>query len=181
MKRRSAIRNLILITGGAALLPSCLHTPGKASITLKNLVVDADQEKLLATVAGAIIPTTDTPGAQELGIHLFVLRMIDDCYTKEDRQTFVKGLGELEKFAVRHTGSSFSDADQQQRAGLLAGIGEEDAAGKALQYFTRTMRQLTIRGYLNSQYVMTALLPYQLVPGHFHGCVDAGRDHPSKA
>ena len=90
MERRSAIRNLAVITGGLMFLPSCKSTPGKTSVSLKNIKIDAGQEKLLAEIASTIIPATETPGAKEVGAHLFVLKMLDDMYEKEIQQEYIK-------------------------------------------------------------------------------------------
>ncbi len=84
MTRREALRNCFIITVGTALLPSCMQKD-KASVALKNLEVNTDQEKLIAELSETIIPKTDTPGAKDVYAHLFVLKMVDDCYEKKDQ------------------------------------------------------------------------------------------------
>src|ERR1700693_5168461 len=95
MNRRTVIKNLALVIGGAALLPSCLRHNGGPSIHLKHLNISADQENLIGDVCETIIPKTDTPGAKGLNLHLFVLKMLDDCYKKKDQQAFMAGLVEF--------------------------------------------------------------------------------------
>jgi len=73
-------------------LPSCLKESGKSSIQLKNLDVDYTLENVLADITEIIIPKTDTPGAIDLKLHLFVLKMVDDCYDKKDQKIFMNGL-----------------------------------------------------------------------------------------
>jgi len=97
LNRRQALKRLAIITAGVSLIPSCMQDKNKASILLKNLQVGGDQEQLLAELAETIIPATDTPGAKDISAHLFVLKMMDDCYTKEDQQKFMRGLEQFEK------------------------------------------------------------------------------------
>lgn len=46
----------------------------------------------MAELCETILPATDTPGAKDLSAHLFVLKMIDDCYKKDHQQQFSNGL-----------------------------------------------------------------------------------------
>ncbi|MBL7698555.1 MAG: gluconate 2-dehydrogenase subunit 3 family protein, partial [Chitinophagaceae bacterium] len=106
MKRRSLVRNLVIVAGGLVLLPSCSGDTSKASIQLNNLDIDAGTEELLAQIVETLIPETDTPGARALNIHLFVLKMLDDCYEKDDQQKFLAGLSDLEILAKKQFGHS---------------------------------------------------------------------------
>jgi len=94
MDRRTVIKNLALVIGGATLLPSCIKGSGNY-IPLKHINITADQEKLISDICETIIPKTDVPGARELNLHVFVLKMLDDCYKKKDQQAIMKGLGEF--------------------------------------------------------------------------------------
>ena len=122
MQRRSAIRNLAVITGGILFLPSCKSTPGMTSVALKNIKIDAAQEKLLAKIASIIIPATDTLGAKEVGAHLFALKMLDDMYEKEVQQDFITGLEQLENDTKKQFDRSFIDCAIQQKQKVLLDI-----------------------------------------------------------
>jgi hypothetical protein len=37
--------------------------------------------------------------------------------------------------------------------------------------FVKLVKNITIQGYLNSEYVMTNLRIFEFVPGRYHGCV----------
>src|SRR6218665_1941113 len=117
MERRTAIRHMALLCASAMLLPSCLENKKSTSLDLKQLTVTAEQEQLLAELVETIIPKTDTPGARELGVHLFVLKMVDDCYAKEEQEKFLSGLQVFE-------GKSFLDNSVAHRISLLNEIME---------------------------------------------------------
>ncbi len=156
MDRRQVIRHFLVVGAGLAFLPSCVYKEGKVSIQLQNIQINPDQESFLKQLADAIIPPTDTPGAAELGSHLFALKMVDDCFEKKEQSTFMAGLKKLQGKEA-NPAALMSAAEQEK---------DEDALA-----FMKAFRRLVIQGYTQSEYVMTNLLPYQLVPGKFYGCV----------
>lgn len=184
MNRRTALQQLAILTGGMAFIPSCSFDADKVSIALNNLKIKASQEKLLAEVVDTIIPATDIPGAKVFDIHHFVLVMTDDCQDKPDQETFIKGLDQFEPYVEQQYDKSFMKSDQQEREAMLTSIMQPAAASKqevkaeepefdlsAIRAFLSSTKRYTIHGYMMSQYIMTEVFPYQLVPGHFKGCV----------
>lgn len=169
---------MVLITGGAMLLPSCVKNHKPVSIELKNIKISAPQEDLLAEITEIIIPATDTPGAKDIGLHKFVLRMVDDCYEPEEQQTFLTGLSQFEEMAKQKSGDNFLELDKDQRVQLikeLDGIKSSDNKAekeKPVNAFYSIVKNLSLRGYMTSEYVMTNQLYYKMVPGKFTGCVE---------
>ena len=155
MKRRTAIKQLFILAGGLAIATSCNNDRSKASIALNNVDFSKQDEDFLAELTEAIIPKTDTPGAKELNLHLFVMKMVDDCHSPEDIQDFIKG---LEKAKTVQGKSS------QEIQAYLSKLDKEDR-------FFSILKSRTIMGYENSMYVMTEKLVYQLVPGKYDGQV----------
>ncbi len=70
MDRRTAIRNLALVIGGAALLPAC--TKQNPIAHFKHFDISLDQQNLVTDMAETIIPKTSTPGATDLNLDKFV-------------------------------------------------------------------------------------------------------------
>jgi hypothetical protein len=169
MNRRTALKNLSLI-GGAISLPAWAYVWTRDSIPPHDLSLSADQELLLAELVETIIPTTDTPGAKEIGVHDFVLTMISDCYEKDVQKEFYSGLIQLEKATQSKFKKSFKECDLVQRTEILNQLENESKSGKEGEIrFFPLVKGLTIQGYLNSEYVMKNLTKYELVPGRFNG------------
>lgn len=170
---------MALLGGGVILAPSCTFSEERVSIALNNLNVSGRQEKLLAGIVETFIPATgDAPGAKALKLHHFVLVMVDDCRGEEDRHRFVRGLDQVDRLAEHRYGAEFTDCTPGEREQLLAAVFEGQpelkSGGEAYEDAGECLamtKQYAIRGFLNSEYVMTEELPYQLVPGHFDGCV----------
>jgi len=172
MNRRTAVKNLAFIAGAAALLPACgpeTTKEPKASIALKHLAVSARQEQLLAEVCETIVPRTNTPGAKDLGVHLYVLKMLDDCCEKPEQQAFMSGLTRLEAATKRQYGQSFSASSGPQKLQMLQRLEQHKENTADLTGFYRTAKRLAVAGYTNSQYFLTNQIVYELVPSRYNG------------
>lgn len=171
VNRRSALKQLLVLSAGAALLPACVNEPKSASQTFSELPLTTEQEETLAEMAATLIPTTDTPGAKEVGASLFVLRMVNDCYRKEDQQKFCQGLGGFCDGVKAAHKKPYKDCTEADKTALLtkaAAIKDDtDPAG----YFFKTFKRLTIQAYTNSEFYLTKVDPYKLVPGKFKASV----------
>lgn len=158
MERRLAIKQVLILAGGMMVLPSCSRESGKSSIKLKHLDIDLDQENTLAEIAEMIIPKTDTPGAKDLNLHLFVLKMVDDCYEEKDQQVFIKGLEYVCKLKVA-----------ERRQFILDANAKKEHLNEEAYNFFNIVKSRVIGGYMNSKYVMSNLMIWELVPGRYNG------------
>ena len=171
MQRRTLIKQLVFATGAVLVIPSCMQDTGKSSILLKKIAIKGSQEKLMAELAETIIPATTTPGAKDISAHLFALMMVDDCYKKEDQEKFLKGLKAFEKKTEDQFGNTFIKMSAAERETLLKELEAKKTGDADLEYFYSTTKRLTIQAYTTSEFYLTKVQVYQLVPGHFSGCV----------
>lgn len=169
MDRRTALRNMALVVGGTLLLPACERHEGGASIALKHLNLDANDENLIADVAETIIPKTATPGAKDLQLHLFIMKMLDDCFKKEDQKSYQAGLKKFKELTQQAYHKSFAELTQQQREQWLTHIEQQPPPKSDLTSFYSTTKWLTTFGYTTSKFFMTKEVIYELVPGRYNG------------
>ena len=194
MDRRTVIKNLALLIAGATVLPSCVGNGSKPNIHLNHLSITAEQEKLISDVCETIIPKTDTPGAKDLHLHLFVIKMLDDCYNKKDQQAFMTGMEQFQNRVKTKYDKEFGALDVKDREALLTNI-EVQSNPKAhetkpqvvnpkpqehiqkpqkkhdaipLNAFYWDLKQQTLFAYTTSQYFMTKQVVYELVPGRWN-------------
>ncbi len=168
--RRDAIRSCLIITVGA-LVPSCLQEKNKPAIAYKHLSIDGNQEKLISEVSETIIPATDTPGAKDTYTHLFVLKMLDDCYNKDEQQQFIKGMKEFEKLSQKKFDKSFVYCNMLQREELVRNNINSKNVSEDISAFFKIMKKLTVQGYMTSKYYLNNIQVYKLVPGKYYGCI----------
>jgi len=171
LNRRFWIKEIVVASTGILLFPSCIQNDNKASMSFKNLDLSDKDEMLLANIVETIIPATDTKGAKELQVHLFILKMLNDCYVNADQLSFTNGLKKFKIYCQEKTGNSFEKNNNKERLTLFSEITSANSNEKELQYFLKTTKQLTILGYTQSQYIMTEINPYKLIPSTFNGCV----------
>ena len=173
MNRRLAFKNLALLTGAATLLPGCLSqttNQEQAAASTQPAALSAGQQQLLAEVCETLLPKTDTPGAKDLGLPLYVLKMLRDCTPIKEQQLFGAGLAQLDGAAQKQLGQTFTASAAPQRLALLQRIDQQpqDFAPELAGCY-RMARQLTMDGYLGSKFFLTKEVVYELVPGRYNG------------
>jgi len=173
IQRREAIKQLFCITAGMALIPSCMNDRSKSGILLSNITISATEEAMLAELCETILPKTSTPGAKDISSHLFVLKMVDDCRKKEDQDRFISGMQAFQERCTSTAGKDFVDSTMDQKNTVLASILADKDEESDLKYFFKTVKGLTVQSYTASEFFMTKVQVYELVPGRYHGCVPA--------
>jgi Ca2+-binding EF-hand superfamily protein len=169
MQRRSAIKNIALTIGGAIILPSWANAWNRESFSNTSITSSSIPENVLAEIVETIIPKTNTPGAKDLNVHQFVQRMVKDCYDKKAQETFSKGFDLVDASAKSNFSKTFLECDAKQRLEVLNKISKSENSDE--KSFVQLVKGLTIRGYLNSEYVMINIRKYEFAPARYHGCV----------
>lgn len=169
------------------MLPTWAKGWSRSSISFSSFL-SPQQDALLVAMVDTIIPATDIPGAKDLDVHLFVQKMITDCYETEVQESLKKGLDAVEVMAQQSYTTPFSQCNTTQREALLTQleippttedtsvsqeteISIENKVSSEQYEFFALVKDLTIRGFMTSEYVMTNHTDYNMMPGHFYGCV----------
>ncbi len=169
MQRRTALKSVALSIGSIISLPSWANAWSIKNLQNQHFNLSFSQETLLAEVVETIIPKTDTPGAKELGINKFVEKMVADCYDKKAQEVFAKGLVATENMAKKDYSKSFLECDAKQKLAVLNSM--LNSSNNEDKDFLKLVKNLTVQGYLNSEYVMTNLRIFKFLPGRYNGCV----------
>lgn len=165
MNRREVVKRVTIMMGGILAAPLMAGVMGQVINTGKSVVVSADQEAFLAEIADIIIPTTDTPGAKAAGVEKFIVRVMRDCYNKDDQEKFYTGLAKLDVDSQTKFGKGFTGLDLSQKNEMIKLLTVNDKP------FFQRMKDLTATGYFTSEIGATKALEYLPIPGKFEGCV----------
>ena len=130
----------------------------------KPRALTPEQGAMVAALADAILPETDTPGATAAGVHVFVDLVVAECLTVADRQAFVAGLAELDRVARTSHGGAVTALAPAARTAMLSTL-------EAGTPFVKTLKELVVLGYATSNIGATQALAYDHVPGRYRGCV----------
>lgn len=174
VQRRAALQQLAVAVGGFASLPAWASGWNAATVPSHSRFLSTRQNDLLATVVDTFIPATDTPGvnspgAKDLGVHTFLQKVVTDCYEPKAQTTLAQGLDAADALARQTYSRPFGDCDTAQRLDVLNRM--KQSTDSAQTDFYKLVKGLTVRGYLNSEYVMTNLTKFEYAPGRYHGCV----------
>jgi len=157
MKRREAIRNVIVVSAGAAFLYSCKEKA--ATITLKNIPLTGADEDLMSELTELIIPKTDFPGAKDLKTSEFIFVMVDDCMSPEEQQKFVSGMKAFNE-------GGFLKMSPDERREFI-----NRADGDAKMFF-EMVKQGTIENFTSSrEYLEKVKNVTTLIPPKFQACI----------
>ena len=168
MQRRKAVSTLAAGFGALFTLPSWA-TNWQVEQLPSSHYLSFESTATLAEIVETIIPQTDTPGAKVLGVDKLIQRIVKDCYDKPAQEQFTKGIDLVNELAQKANSKPFAECNTEQRLAILSGMGKsEDAAQKR---FYNMARQMTVKGYTNSEYFMTNISHFEFAPGRYHGCV----------
>ncbi|MGM0582671.1 MAG: gluconate 2-dehydrogenase subunit 3 family protein [Bacteroidota bacterium] len=179
MNRREAIKKTGLALGFAATSPLLMHMiqscDSKKPLGWKPQFFNEQQALLVAALTNQILPKTDTPGALDVGVDVFVDKMVGEVYSKNEQKQFLKGLEELERNSESKSGKLFTDLESQQQYDFLYGLESEiqhlsfDSTPQKKPFFLM-LKELVLLGYFTSEEIMTKHLDYQPVPAQLVGC-----------
>ena len=171
MHRRELLKTLTGIFGMAVTVPSWANGWTSTGISGSTLL-SKEQKRLLTDLVDTIIPRTGTPGASDLGVQHFVEQMVRDCFEKPVQEQLGVGLIKLDNEAKNRFGHGFSALKSDQKLDLVKSLaGKKDSEDAD---FLSSVKNLAIQGYTSSEYFMTNVSRYELIPARYHGCVDIG-------
>ncbi|WP_428661632.1 gluconate 2-dehydrogenase subunit 3 family protein [Runella sp.] len=165
MNRRDAIQHVAVLLGSVISAPTMAGVLGQRLNVGESVPVTAEQEAFLSDLADVIIPTTNTPGAKAAGVEKFIVRVMRDCYPKEDQTSFYSGLTQLNTDSRTAFGKSFVELDSKQKIDAVKALTVSNKP-----FFLR-MKELTVTGYFTSEIGATKAMEYLPIPGRFEGCV----------
>ncbi len=181
ISRRQVLKQILFVSAGSALIPSCLLLPQNKGLKLKHISVSADQEMIFAAFADTLIPKTDTAGALDVHADLFVWKMLDDCTPKEDQEKFLKGLNNFSAAFQKQNNHFFSNAVASERLAFLEQLElKKDSEDPVVIFYTKAKQRL-IQAYTGSEFFLTKVQVYEQIPSRFHGCVPVSNEPQKKS
>jgi hypothetical protein len=171
--RREAIRRTALALG-IALTPSLIDgvmnaQPATRAVGDAPVYLSAAQFATVRAMVERILPKTDTPGANDVGVPAFIDLMYGKYLTEEERRVFATGLGEVEKVSADQGQRGFAQLSSVQQDALLTQIAR--ASQEKEKTFFHLIKELTLLGYFTAEPVGKNILHYDPIPGRYQGCI----------
>ncbi len=187
MKRRSAIKNISLGMGvaisGVGLSSLISGCKTDQSTTWTPAFMDADQHSVMEIITDLLLPTTETPGASDLGLVKIMDNIIDKLYKQKEKDSFHKGMQLLrsrfdaknpDAFMKRYYGSR-PDKEIEQKDKFLD-LDVEDSIGNEsdeyhFEHTLNAIKSMAINSYFKHPTIAMEHLDYDPIPGEYSGCI----------
>jgi hypothetical protein len=169
MKRRDLLRAFGATTA-LAMLPSdalAAWTRVGSGVPLAQGLTEA-QLALVGAIADTIIPRTDTPGATDVGVPVFVNVIVSENYGDDERAAFVAGLEAIDARAKTDGGASFAELAPDARGAVVGAIESLERRSEPARTYWR-LKGLVVHGYFTSEQVSTQVLKAQITHAKFDG------------
>lgn len=198
MNRREFLQCAAVLVSGAGFSHLALTEEQKIYLTAapdyiagKVNYLSPERRLIVAAMAETIIPRTDTPGAIDAGVPVYLERMMADWLKDEEKAVFDAGLEDMENRIFSEYGEPFYALAPEQQQQILVDM--EAAAADSAWYaggrapgeflsdapFICQFKELTVFGFFTSEVGSTQVLRYEPMPMYFDGDVPLGPDESS--
>ncbi len=199
MDRRDAILSLTTVLGYTVAPASIISLSGgcakpEPGVAWNPKFFQQEGAVIVERLGEAILPKTDTPGATEVGAHLFVDSFLNSVSTDQDQQTCRLGLDHWKSSYQQRHGKPLVEAssndlqqeleyllkvepEQQQKImGLIQSDPPTEAKDQEQYYiyaFLMMFKKMLMLGYYASEQIGENVLSYLPIPGRYDGCIPA--------
>jgi hypothetical protein len=143
--------------------------PGAMPETTQGSAFSATQRATLLALADALIPRTDTPGANDVRVIDWIDVIMADYYSAEERTVLTTGLDAIEALAQQMSGRAFASLTGEPLTRVMTALdGATDRTTAAAKGYQRA-KGLVVHGYFTSARVQREVLKTQIMPGRFVG------------
>jgi len=186
MNRRKAIRKSGLLVGAAVATPSlivllsaCRNEP---RLGWKPQFFTTAEANCISTLVETILPRTETPGALDVKVDLFLDKIFAQTYDAAGQKQVSADIAKFNAACKESHGAVFADLSPENRISVLTAaernsgkfnqgiwgksIGDQEPIG-----FYRSIKSMAIWAYCTSEKIGKEVLSYDPVPGAYKGCI----------
>ena len=184
MDRRRAIKNIsgALLIGSSltAILESCKT---ESRLSWKPLYFSDDEALTIGSLADTILPRTDTPGALDVNVDIFIDKVVYGTYDDAGQKNLSSEIQLFNDYCKKNYRGKFADLIEKDRHAVLSyyekmdgkfnprvwgtAVGDPEKIG-----FYRSMKSMILWAYTSSEAIGKNVLNYDPVPGVFKGCIE---------
>jgi hypothetical protein len=186
MERREALKRTAMAAGSAALTPalwSILQSCKQQSrLDWTPVFLNEDQAGFVSALVDTLLPRTETPGALEMKVDIFIDKVYAEMYDQAAKSSVISEIEKFNATCKERFGSVFADLNASDRAEMLTeaekssakfngkvwgtAVGEQEPVG-----FYRSLKSMALWAYFTSEEVGKNILSYDPVPGDYLGCI----------
>jgi hypothetical protein len=174
MKRRKAIKGMVLFALGSQIVYSCKDKyQAIKSLPLNNLPLSDKDLALIDQLSTNILPLQNIEALKDHTTTPFILTMANDCLSPEDRSKFIKGYQEFDNYVKGKLNKELAALTIEEFQSLMETIQKEIDRENPMpvHFFSSYVRDKNIQYLTSSEYFLTTYRAYEMAPGFYNGCV----------
>ena len=185
MNRRKALQKTGFMAGAAVTMPTLLSLlqscQAQPRLDWQPEFFNVDEALFINTLVDVILPRTETPGALDVKVDMFLDKVFARTYTADAQQKIRAEIAGFNDDCKQQFGESFvnlRDADRvavlraaETKSGKFNGsvwgtaVGKQEPVG-----FYRAIKSMAIWAYFTSEEMGEKILSYDPIPAGYDGC-----------
>jgi gluconate 2-dehydrogenase gamma chain len=156
---------LALLPGAAA---AAWRAVAEAVPSAPARILGTAHSELIAAVADAILPRSDTPSATDVGVVQWIDTVAADYFSSAQRAGFLGGLAAIDAQAHSMAGAALASLRPGSLAGVITAL--DASCGNPVDPAQKgyvQLKELIIYGYFTSKPLQQDILQVPVIPGHF--------------
>ena len=186
MNRRKALQNTGLFLGAAVATPSLLvlldACQSEPRLDWKPQFFTVVEANCISTLVDMILPRTETPGALDVNVDVFLDRIFAQTYDEAGQKKVRGNIAQFNAACKNSHGAVFTKLHEEDRIAVLTnaektagkfgrGIWGKGVEDKGPVGFYRSIKSMAIWAYFTSEKMGKEVLSYDPVPGDYKGCI----------
>ena len=185
MDRRNALRKTGLFAGATILMPTMLSLfescKTENRLEWSPIFFSEDEAKTISSLVDTILPRTDTPGALDVKVDIFIDKVIAETYDQDGQEQMSFEISTFNEKCIDKFGRKFYNLKTDEKIEILkkeektsgkfsrgiwgTAIGPQEETG-----FYRAMKSTAIWAYMTSEEIGEKVLSYDPIPGAYESC-----------
>lgn len=185
MDRRKALQRTGLLAGATVLMPSMLSLfqscRKENRLDWQPVFLREVEAKTISTLVDMILPRTETPGALDVKVDMFIDKVFAETYDLIGQENIRVEIAAFNADCKKKFGAIFLDLSEADRTRVLqeaevttgkfnpgvwgTSVGKQEPIG-----FYRSMKSMAIWAYFTSEEMGEKVLGYDPIPGNYEPC-----------
>lgn len=185
MDRRKALQKTGLLVGAAVAMPSFLSLlqscKTETRLDWEPLFFDKEEALFIAALVDMILPRTETPGALDVKVDMFLDKVFAMTYEAEAQHKVRSEIAQFNVNSKQQFGDIFLNLNAANKGAMIQSAEAKSgkfngsvwgtAAGKQEPVgFYRSLKSMTIWAYFTSEEIGEKVLSYDPIPQQYDGC-----------
>lgn len=168
MTRRQAVQNILWVSAGIALIPSC--QAAETGPIYANVPLESGQRTFIDLMTNAILPRAGTAIKTPESTTDFILTMLNDCASPVDVKNYIVGIKEFRQGIKEQYQTTFKDLSVEKQLEVFTQLGQSPKMTEAAKHFFNTTKGLSQRHFTTSEFFMKNKRDFEFAPGRYVGC-----------